>query len=127
MKTKKLLEKLDLFENLLADYAYVELKSKDAVGLKQKFEVFKTDLNSKIFNEPSNSKSDTNTRDIEPTSLLSKRVFKNAQNTLTLLELLKKAEFSQEQEDIIQNMEINNLILMELSMNILNKQNNATL
>ena len=95
------------------------MKSKDAVGLKQKFQVFKSDLNSKIFDEPQYEESP---QKIKGSAVeFSQKVFRNARNTVELIQTLKKTEFSQKQDEIIQDMEINTLILMELSMNILNK------
>ena len=119
METKKLLERLDLFENLLTKYAYTELKSKDAVGLKQKFQMFKNELNSKIFCEP--IKGQNKGKAVANPSILSQKVFQNAKNTVELIQSLKKTAFSQEQGELLQNVEINTLILMELSMNIQNK------
>jgi hypothetical protein len=119
---KELLEKLDRFESLLTTYAYDELTSIDAVGLKQKFESFKKDLIRNIFNEPENKDSSG----ITNSGLPPKKVFDNAIQTLELLKILKKSDVPKNQESIVHNIELNALVLVELSMNMLNKQNNNT-
>ena len=123
MIVKELLEKLDRFENLLTGYAYDELASQDAVELKQKFEIFKSDLTFKIFNE-------SNTREIENEKINSflnpQKVFDNAIQTFELLKVFKNNQLPKNQENILHNMELNILVLIELSMSILNKQNTGT-
>lgn len=122
LKIKTLLEKLDRFESSLTNYAFCELESNDAIALKRKFEDFKTNLTHKIFDEPipyQDTPSQTNTKH---TKLLPQKVFHNAKQTIELLKTLKKTEFSQNQESILQKMELNTLILLELSMSIVKNQ-----
>ncbi len=123
MGVRNLLEKLDRFENLLTDYAYDELTSRAAVDLKNKFQTFKTDLERKVFNEIESEDSNKEFKNTNGQLQLPKKVFKNASNTAGLLNSLKRESFN-DREDIIQKIEINNLILMELSMNILKNQIN---
>ena len=121
---RNLLEKLDRFENLLTDYAYEELTSSAAVDLKNKFQVFKTDLQHKVFDESAFEDNSCNMNNINSDLQLPKKVFKNASNTVELLKSLKKTGASKSQEEIIQNIVINNLILIEMSMGLLKNQIN---
>ncbi|RNC90071.1 MAG: hypothetical protein ED555_11590 [Allomuricauda sp.] len=116
--------RLDQFEKSLTDFAYCELKSNEAVNLKQKFQDFKTDLNGKIFNEPTKMNGSAVGKKPVQAPLFPKRVFHNALQNLEFLKTLKKNEVPNHQEEIFNSLEINTLILLELSMRILKEQHN---
>ena len=117
MEATELLLQLEILEEGLYDYSFDQLTTAEAMDLRQKFEVFKTDLSRKIFNEPYEADEDFLSHfGTDRTDRPEKMHRPISQMNETIMRL-KKTETTATQHGLIESLELAAMVLTELTMN----------
>lgn len=120
MEATRLLLQLEKLEDRLDEFSFDQLNTSEALGLREKFDIFKTDLSQKIFNEPFELNDDFLPKVNANQSGATERIQSPIAQMAEAIMRLKKTETSDDQYYLIESLELDIMVLTELTMKKIN-------
>lgn len=116
MEAKELLLQLERLEECIYDFSFDQLTTSEALDLREKFNLFKLDLNHKIFNDPIDGIETPHTRSSLGRIMVEKMKSPICQ-MVEAITRLKKTSPTENQSYLIESLELATMVLTELTIN----------